>query len=92
MSNETKPAHTPEPWRITPEQGNEIATLDSSWRHTTCHREQFSDKVGQANAARIVACVNACRHYRTEQLEGKTFDPAHSELSVDENETAPESG
>jgi hypothetical protein len=33
----------------------------------------------EANVTRIVACLNACRHLTTEQLQGATFEPADDE-------------
>ena len=88
--NETK--HTPEPWA----QSDEVENHGEHWEHringaskgtvarVTTTGVHGPNRKGEmyANAARIVACVNACRHYRTEQLEGKTFDPSHSELSA----------
>lgn len=59
--------HTPEPWKVqhphAGQRGWEIA--DSSGLN------QVSQDVTEANARRIVACVNACRGLPTDELEQK---------------------
>jgi hypothetical protein len=63
VSNQVK--HTAEPWKVQkPHAGNrgfEIA--DSSGLNQVCQ------DVNEANARRIVACVNACRGLPTDELE-----------------------
>jgi hypothetical protein len=70
-SNESKPAHTPEPWHtfafeVYDENKQIIADCGLS--------EDYWEKDGcQANAARIVACVNYCKGANNEELEKTTL-------------------
>ena len=66
---ESESRHTPEPWIFDPDAGKEIAIFQAEGGLAICDivtttGEGFyrpdSAARGEANAARIVACVNAC--------------------------------
>lgn len=69
--------HTPEPWHVTLR-----TTIFSYQSHPVCpvsrdtHTPDISDKkreaYAEANARRIVACVNACAGLPTDVLEATT--------------------
>lgn len=68
--------HTPEPWRVS---GNgTMRFIDASVGNgmaqevATCMRVEHGDM--EANARRIVACVNACEGIPTDYLESKDDD------------------
>lgn len=71
--------HTSEPWSYQasiPEEGYECFWINSGSRQISSfdgpqNEEQFS------NVRRIVACVNACAGYTTEELEQATLDKRH---------------
>ncbi len=71
--------HTPDPWSYQasiPEEGYECFWINSGSRQISSfdgpqNEEQFS------NVRRIVACVNACAGYTTEELEQATLDKRH---------------
>lgn len=61
MSTETKTKHTAEPWKrhgvhphyiLAEVDGGKVATVATTYQSKSCDLE--------ANAARIVACINAC--------------------------------
>ena len=57
--------HTPEPWKVEIGCNKETAiTSDDDWIAILNRLEKT-----QANARRIVACVNACKGVSTEALE-----------------------
>ncbi len=70
--------HTPEPWKTDAKNGFpdyiESAEGDLIAR---CPSDCADDIDGAANARRIVACVNACAGYATEELEQATLDKRH---------------
>lgn len=71
--------HTPEPWRYVKDKdgGNTaflIENADGIMWNIAGTFSTFDDD--EANARRIVACVNACAGLSTELLEGKTIDEA----------------
>lgn len=68
--------HTPEPWRV----HSHHHPISNTWTHSLITDEEYGDVLGsvntapmdpraEANARRIVACVNACRGLSTEDLE-----------------------
>lgn len=63
--------HTPEPWRVT--GTGTIRYIDAPVGNgmlqevASCMRVEYGDM--EANARRIVACVNACKNIPTERLE-----------------------
>lgn len=66
--------HTPEPWKVTEPKSGRVQISHSSGG-IVGHAPQIcamwnSNKVTQANARRIVACVNACRGFSIEELDG----------------------
>jgi hypothetical protein len=71
-ANESKPAHTPEPWHAYSfEVYNEIDQIIADCGYS----EDYWEKDGcQANAARIVACVNYCKGATNEELEAGTLE------------------
>lgn len=90
-------AHTPEPWAIDPddrpgmEWNNHIVAANSPGM-TICfmsHDGTDENIECQANARRIVACVNACKRFRIETLEaaaacgGITEDPTASQIQAE---------
>ena len=71
--------HTPEPWHS---NGRFIAGESDNMPGTSSHiatcgrvdgpmKEKLAEAMGEANARRIVACVNACAGFTTEELEVK---------------------
>ena len=80
--------HTPEPWALRPAAIFEgtihshpiIVRADSGWRvtgiepagYTSANGETGLRDIVNANARRIVACVNACAGIPTESLECQT--------------------
>lgn len=70
MSEETK--HTPEPWRLQRDckdiyaLGRHVATVDDN--HSEDLPKHISEE-DQANARRIVACVNKCAGVSIDRLE-----------------------
>jgi len=72
--------HSPEPWHRKSHEtmqteaiydANEKCVVDVAWY------ENHED-----NAEHIVACVNACRHWKTEELQGIVFDKAHVDDTI----------
>ena len=70
-------SHTPEPWMVDPddrpgyEWNNHIVSATDP-NQTICfmtHDNTPENIEGEANARRIVACVNACKGIKTESLE-----------------------
>ena len=73
----TEGMHTPEPWKVDPddrpgyEWNNHIVSATDP-NQTICfmtHDNTPENIEGEANARRIVACVNACNGIKTESLE-----------------------
>lgn len=73
----TEGMHTPEPWMVDPddrpgyEWNNHIVSATDP-NQTICfmtHDNTAENIEGEANARRIVACVNACKGMTTESLE-----------------------
>lgn len=73
----TEGMHTPEPWMVDPddrpgyEWNNHIVSATDP-NQTICfmtHDNTPENIEGEANARRIVACVNACKGIKTESLE-----------------------
>lgn len=73
----TEGMHTPEPWKVDPddrpgyEWNNHIVSATDP-NQTICfmtHDNTPENIEGEANARRIVACVNACKGIKTESLE-----------------------
>lgn len=73
----TEGMHTPEPWKVDPddrpgyEWNNHIVSATDP-NQTICfmtHDNTPANIEGEANARRIVACVNACKGIKTESLE-----------------------
>ena len=77
--------HTPEPWAIDPDdrpnmQWNNHIVSEANQDIAICfmaHDGTEDNECGEANARRIVACVNACAGYATEELEQATLDKRH---------------
>ena len=66
--NENK--HTPEPWRTDAECGFPQDLHDSKGNlFLRCGSDFDNEIYGEANARRIVACVNACSGISTDNLE-----------------------
>ena len=66
--NENK--HTPEPWRTDAECGFPQDIHDSKGNlFLRCGSDFDNEIYGEANARRIVACVNACSGISTDNLE-----------------------
>ena len=66
-----KSKHTPEPWHV--DVHDQDADIHSAFGMVACtmgHPDN-QDEEGEANARRIVACVNACQSMTTEQLEAR---------------------
>ena len=62
--------HTPEPWRTDKECGFPQDIHDANGLLFLRCGSDFENQIyGEANARRIVACVNACAGIRTEALE-----------------------
>ena len=60
MAEVTRAKHTPEPWNFTPPDGVERGMVGSSTHPWICELDDFDTAESEANAQRIVACVNAC--------------------------------
>lgn len=59
--------HTPEPWRVRNNfRDDDWYILNEEWCIAHLLR---ADEIGKANAARIVACVNACKGLSNHLLE-----------------------
>lgn len=79
MESKKEVMHTPEPWVIEPDpvygRHFNITTAKRIEERITCiaqvelHWDESFESEQIANARRIVACVNACKHYTTEDLE-----------------------
>lgn len=67
--SETK--HTPEPWEIFGSDKNRIGHGQEAVAST----HTYFNHRDEANARRIVACVNACAGISTEKLEENAADP-----------------
>lgn len=65
--------HSPEPWRV--EQGS-MRDIETATGTTVVwgHDDYSEPTMSEANARRIVACVNACAGMSTEALEGDALD------------------
>jgi hypothetical protein len=71
-----------EPWRIINDVY--IATADDD-------TAIYIDEVGLGNAERIVACVNACRNFSTDELDAMVFVKARpSEMIIADSVAIPE--
>src|SRR5574343_770357 len=63
--------HTQEPWYASKEDGNwRVMAADENGGYTLA--DMYCDDQ-EANARRIVACVNACTGIETDKLEGRTI-------------------
>ncbi len=62
--------HTPEPWLVDPEFNARTDSLSIRASRLVVAETKYlgGTKLARANAARIVACVNACAGIPTEQL------------------------
>lgn len=74
----TPPAsHTPEPWSVHQNVGRkgELGVIADKAPCVIAHgfSEKHWPEVAEANARRIVACVNACAGIPTEALEGRNL-------------------
>ena len=74
--------HTKEPWRVTADgfiASSGFVPIRTPFREgafkTGPGRSDHSDELLDANARRIVACVNACAAIPTEDLEKAAADP-----------------
>lgn len=72
--------HTPEPWKHVG-QGDIIGANNDD----TCAAYLRAD-IGDANARRIVACVNACAGIPTDVLEDKSILKADDDLRIKREE------
>ena len=71
--NENK--HTPEPWRTDAECGFPQDIHDSKGNlFLRCGSDFDNEIYGEANARRIVACVNRLAQFTTEQIEDFGYD------------------
>jgi len=61
--------HTPEPWGVANAHNELRAIINETNRSGVVHLGMEKGLEDRANAARIVACVNACAGIPTEQLE-----------------------
>ena len=70
--------HTPTPWGFSrdDENGVEFNITSENWYVAVCC-DAPGDGTPKENARRIVACVNACSGYTTEELEQATLDKRH---------------
>ena len=69
LDDDTVAEHTPEPWNEDPE-GEEFVTIEGADGSEVCDvRGASNDPLGDANARRIVAAVNACAGIHTDELE-----------------------
>ena len=59
--------HTPEPWRV--DQRDKSWVICDENHSLTMISDDIFGAIDEANAARIVACVNACAGISNEQLE-----------------------
>ena len=63
-------SHTAEPWRVDPENWMSIIDAATPWpRGLICQVNGKDRPEAEANARRMVACVNACAGIETEVLE-----------------------
>lgn len=70
--------HTKEPWRVKPAEhgSNCFYVVDGDATSAVARVTNYKMQgVGEANARRIVACVNACAAIPTEELEKAATDP-----------------
>jgi len=71
MDNESK--HTPEPWKVEltddPEDGSDAYAVDCEDHSIALMDAPGGLALNEANARRIVACVNACEGIGTDTLE-----------------------
>jgi hypothetical protein len=64
-----KPKHTPEPWSYDESQEDYVLYSDSAWiGKTSLGYGVTPEGETEANAARIVACVNACEGINPEAI------------------------
>lgn len=62
--------HTKEPWRFISDGNDEYSIMPGGdWYIATTHDGVFGEPTAEANARRIVACVNACAGIPLERLE-----------------------
>lgn len=68
--------HTPEPWYVIEkpapshvDHGHRMMALCGRWMVAAPYHVAFGQWDNEANAKRIVACVNACAGYKTDELE-----------------------
>ena len=67
-------SHTKEPWSFSPENGLEWGVEAGKWGVAIC-ADAPGDGTSEANARRIVACVNACAGISTDALEIGRMSP-----------------
>lgn len=70
--------HSPEPWEVTEVGAGEFFIVKfepggDGWEHSVGEIDRLED------ARRIVACVNFCRQFPTDYLEGRQLVYIHSE-------------
>lgn len=71
---ESKHSHTPGPWHTHCQYHTKIATSDDKTLIATCGIMEIGVEEAEANAARIVACVNACEGIENPEAVGEVFD------------------
>lgn len=86
-------AHTPEPWEVDVANAEDecwavAAAVDPKGASLVAICASGADKPNQANARRIVACVNACKDWDTETLEQWASDPKSPLLTNKLNQLA----
>jgi hypothetical protein len=64
-------SYPPEPWHVKSHPDANITLIgnDKGWVFYLTHNDEFLPEIQEANARRIVACVNACEGIPTEALE-----------------------
>lgn len=66
-----KTLHTPEPWRV-----GALGYIEAGAETIADMLDFYSSDMAEANARRIVACVNRLASFTTEQIEDAGFDLA----------------
>lgn len=59
-------AHTPEPWQV---DDLDVVSAAGKWIGSMTQQLGESADIGEANAARIIACVNACKGIDPESIQ-----------------------
>ena len=80
----TTPKHTPEPWDAISD--SVMGTLVRSEGLILAKMRTIQGIDHEANAARIVACVNACKGFTEEELETLGHYKAFHDTIIAENE------